>query len=75
LVFVFVSAQLQGFSNLLLPPKPRQKPKILAAHRYIISVNALNNIRVLAEQVLGAPSGNGPFSPSLFSSSILWLIS
>jgi hypothetical protein len=23
-------------------PKPRQKPKILAAHRYIFSLNALN---------------------------------
>jgi hypothetical protein len=43
----FVSAQLQGSSNLRLRRRPiigttRQKPKILAAHRYLFSVNALN---------------------------------
>jgi len=40
LIFGFVSAQSQGFKPAP-SPKPRQKSKILAAHRYIISVNAL----------------------------------
>ena len=36
-----------GFSNLRLHERPmigitRQKPKILATHRYLFSVNALN---------------------------------
>jgi hypothetical protein len=31
-----------GFFKPAPSPKPRQKPKILAAHRYIFSVNALN---------------------------------
>jgi hypothetical protein len=31
-----------GFCKPAPLPKPRQKSKILAAHRYIISVNALN---------------------------------
>jgi hypothetical protein len=37
-------------------PKPRQKPKILAAHRYIFSVNALaiERAEVLAGTVVGA---------------------
>jgi hypothetical protein len=39
-VFGFVSAQLQGVLQPAPSPKPRQKPKILAAHRYIFSVNA-----------------------------------
>jgi len=30
-----------GFCKPAPSPKPRQKPKILAAHRYIFSVNAL----------------------------------
>jgi hypothetical protein len=34
-------AQLQGSFEPAPSPKPRQKPKILAAHRYIFSVNAL----------------------------------
>ena len=37
----FVSAPLQGADGHALSPNPRQKPKILAAHRYIFSVNAL----------------------------------
>jgi hypothetical protein len=41
LIFGFVSAQSQGFSNLLLRRSLAKKSKILAAHRYIISVNAL----------------------------------
>src|SRR6185437_11453682 len=32
-----------GFFKPAPSPKPRQKPKILAAHRYIFSVNALAN--------------------------------
>jgi uncharacterized membrane protein len=40
LVFGFVSAQLQGVLQPAPSPKPRQKPKILAAQRYIFSVNA-----------------------------------
>jgi hypothetical protein len=31
-----------GFFKPALSPKPRQKPKFLAAHRYIFSVNALD---------------------------------
>jgi hypothetical protein len=31
-----------GFFKPVPLPKPRQKPKILAAHRYIFSVNALS---------------------------------
>jgi hypothetical protein len=42
----FVSAQLQGFSNLRLRQRPmigitRQNPKILAPHGYSFSSNAL----------------------------------
>jgi hypothetical protein len=32
-----------GFFKPAPSPKPRQKPKILAAHRYIFSVNALTS--------------------------------
>jgi hypothetical protein len=32
-----------GFFKPAPSPKPRQTPKILAAHRYIFSVNALDN--------------------------------
>jgi hypothetical protein len=38
-----------GFCKPAPLPKPRQKSKILAAHRYIISVNALN---ALLEKIL-----------------------
>jgi hypothetical protein len=41
LVFGGVSAQLRGFSNPRLRQSLAKKPKILASHRYIISVNAL----------------------------------
>jgi hypothetical protein len=41
LIFAFVSAPSQGFFIPAPSPKPGQKSKILAAHRYIISVNAL----------------------------------
>jgi hypothetical protein len=56
-----VSAQLQAVSTLHPSPKPRQKLKLLAAHRYIFSVNAL------VEPGIEEPSdfsgeANGPFS-------------
>jgi hypothetical protein len=41
LVFGFVSAQLQVVSNLRLRRSLAKTQKILAAHRYIFSVNAL----------------------------------
>jgi hypothetical protein len=41
LVFGFVSAQLQGFSNLLLRRSLAKKPKILAPNGYGIFSNAL----------------------------------
>jgi hypothetical protein len=41
LVFGFVSAQLQVVSNLRLRRSLAKNQKILAAHRYIFSVNAL----------------------------------
>jgi len=49
LTFDFVLAQSQGYANLLLRQRPmigtaRQKSKILAPLRYIISVNALNAV-------------------------------
>src|SRR6185437_1728345 len=34
-----------GFFKPAPSPKPRQKPKILAAHRYIFSVNALTSAK------------------------------
>jgi hypothetical protein len=34
-------SSVAGFCKPAPSPKPRQKPKILAAHRYIFSVNAL----------------------------------
>jgi hypothetical protein len=37
---------ITGFFKPAPSPKPRQKPKILAAHRYIFSVNALNHAPV-----------------------------
>jgi len=40
LAFGCVSAQLQVAMEPAPSPKPCQKPKILAAHRYIFSVNA-----------------------------------
>jgi hypothetical protein len=42
LIFGVVSAQSQGYSNLLLRRSLARKSKILAALRYIFSVNALN---------------------------------
>jgi hypothetical protein len=44
LAFGFVSAQSQVFSNLLFRRNLAKKPKILAAHRYIFSVNALAGV-------------------------------
>ena|ERR1700733_10621696 len=41
LAFGCVWAQLQGCLQPAPSPKPCQKPKILAAHRHIFSVNAL----------------------------------
>jgi hypothetical protein len=41
LIFGVVSAQSQGYSNLLLRRSLARKSKILAALRYIFSVNAL----------------------------------
>jgi predicted negative regulator of RcsB-dependent stress response len=43
-VFGFVSAQSQGFSNLLLHRSLAKNQKILAAHRHIFSVNALKRL-------------------------------
>jgi hypothetical protein len=40
LVFRFVSAQSQGFFKPAPSPKPRENPKIPAAHHYIFSFNA-----------------------------------
>ncbi len=42
LIFGFVLAQSQAHQGHAPSPKPRQKSKTLAPHRYIISVNALN---------------------------------
>lgn len=41
-----------GFFKPAPSPKPRQKPKILAAHRYIFSVNAL--IRIPSSEGIGS---------------------
>jgi hypothetical protein len=41
LAFGFVSAQSQAAAGMLLPQSLAKKPKTLAPHRYIISVNAL----------------------------------
>jgi hypothetical protein len=49
-----------GFFKPVPLPKPRQKPKILAAHRYIFSVNALMGSIRVARMVEGQMVGTRP---------------
>jgi hypothetical protein len=74
LVFGFVSAQLQGFSNLLLRQSLAKKPKILAAHRYIFSVNAPTVQRSSKDQVPNVRNASGLQSASLRYASVFALL-
>src|ERR1700751_3884595 len=50
-----------GFFKPAPSPKPRQKPKILAAHRYIFSINALiSSFKMVRLQKFLADSGSSP---------------